>query len=322
MRTLILAVTVLLLAAPVWADVEITAVKDAGNDRLIVISYVSTEAQLIRAFALDFNATGGNITDVNDYALDGDNNGGYGIFPGSFCDNIVVDPCGVVSNWDVEGYSPVAPAGDPDALGGIGTPGVTVEMGSLYTDAPPSMTGGILCTVTVDEDVTELCVTANAIRGNVVLEDANEPQNLTLPDGDTGTDCVTWGGECFPSTPNYALQYADWVAYAKPDCWCNSSAIAGEPTQLGDYQCYGDANGDTEGGLKYRVSLDDLNLIIANWKKRMSSTPPPDPCADVDHKSEGGLKYRVSLNDLNVVIEYWKKRDSALDPNCPHPDPV
>jgi len=316
MRTLILALTVLLFAAPVWATVTITATKDAGNERKVWIGYTSTEGERIRAFALDIQATDGNIIDVNenDYAV-GDDNGGYGIFPGSFAAApIAVNPTtGQVDNWNVAGYSPVAPAGDPDALGGIGTSGVTIEMGSLYDTAAPSQTAGTLCSVTVDDDVTKLCITANAIRGNVVLESAAEAQNLVLPNGvGPNPPCVTWEDDiCFPSDGPHALQYADWVAYNKPACWCPVPFSPG-------YQCKGDADGTTEGALKYRVSLNDLNVIIANWKKRMSANP--DPCADIDHKPEGALKYRVSLNDLNVIIANWKKRDSALTANCPLPD--
>jgi len=313
MRTLILTLTVLLLAAPVWATVEITAEWD-GQD--ITIGYTSDEG-MVRAFAIDIAATGGNITAISGYTA-GDDTGTYGIFPGSFDDNIVVDPeTGEVVSWAVAGYTPVAPSDDTGALGDIPGPGITIEMGSLYPEggnAPPE-TEGDLCTITVDGDVTEVCITANAIRGNVVLEDANEPDTLVVP------GCVEKpGGECFPTTPDYALQYADWVEYGKPDCWCNSTAIAGTPTQLGDYQCYGDANGDTEGVFKFRVGLDDLDLIIDNWKLRM--TQNPNPCADVNHKSEGVFKFRVGLDDLDLIIENWKKRDSQLIGDCPHPDPV
>jgi hypothetical protein len=315
MRTLIFALTVLLLAAPVWATVAITTSLDG---KVITIGYTSDEG-MVRAFALDIVATGGNIIAIGGYTP-GDNTGTYGIFPGSFNDNITVDPCGVVSSWvgDPNDYTPVAPADDTDALGEIPGPAITIEMGSLYPEggnAPPEAAGD-LCTITVDDDVTEVCITANAIRGNVVLEDANEPETLVMP------DCVTMpGGDCFPTTPDYALQYADWVEYGKPDCWCNSTAIAGVPTQLGDYNCYGDANGDTEGVFKFRVGLDDLNLIIDNWKLRMGATGL-NPCADVNHKSEGVFKFRVGLDDLNLIIDNWKKRDSALVADCPHPDPV
>jgi hypothetical protein len=140
----------------------------------------------------------------------------------------------------------------------------------------------------------------------VVLETAAEA-TLDL----TAATAVPIGGiaECFPSdNPDYA----DWVEYGKPKCWCNSAV---DPEATGDYQCDGDADGATEGILKYRVALNDLNMIIANWKKRMSANP--DPCADIDHKSEGILKYRVALNDLNIIIANWKKRDSALPGDCP-----
>jgi hypothetical protein len=302
MRTLILAVTVLLLAAPVWATVTITAELDG---KVITIGYTSDEGQLIRAIALDVAATGGNIIAVTPDVV-GDNNGGYGIFPGSFRDNIVVDPeTGEVVSWEVAGYSPVAPSGDPDALGGIGTPGVTIEMGSLYPEGgnAPSATSGTLCTVTVDDDVTEVCITANATRGNVVLEDANEPETLVLP------DCIEMvAPDCFPSS---FMTYPDWLTYGKPKCWCNTDV---DPTATGDYQCDGDGDGLTEGALKYRVFSKDLTVMVSQWKKPIAQVT--DPCADFDHKYEGALKYRVFSKDLAILVANWKKKDANLPRNC------
>jgi hypothetical protein len=309
MRTIILALAVVLLAAPVWADVEITLTKISETE--VEIGYEADDP--VRAFALDVTVTEGTITDVTDFVI-GDDNYGFGIFPANFSRYITVnDQTGDVDDWLMPGYTPVADGGDLDALGGIDTNGVTLEMGALYDSNAPLLTG-VLCRVTVDyETSTTLCVNGNATRGNIVLEN--------LGDVDPAPVCITLGGsvDCFPSSVEYEDQYADWEAYGKPDCWCNSSAITGrEPDQIGDRQCYGDANGDTEGALRYRVSLDDMNMIIANWKKRMSQSP--NPCADVDHKPEGALKYRVSLADMNVIIQYWKKRDSQLPPDCPHPD--
>jgi hypothetical protein len=310
MRTLVLALTVLLFAAPVWATVIITAAPDATNPRKVWIGYTSNEAELIRAFALDINVTDGNIIDVNDYAI-GDDNGGYGIFPGSFAAApITVNPTtGMVDNWDVAGYSPVAPAGDPDALGGIGTGGVTIEMGSLYDTAAPQ-NSGTLCSVTVDEDATELCVTANAIRGNVVLESAAEVQTLVLPDGGDGadsTDCVSFGVECFPATNP---KYDDWVAVGKPDCWCGNMY----PEWV--YQCDGDADAATETFFKYRVFGNDLAAVVANWKRK-AGDPLLDACADFDHASETFFKYRVFGNDLATVVGNWKVKDAGLPGDCP-----
>lgn len=119
--------------------------------------------------------------------------------------------------------------------------------------------------------------------------------------------------DCFPSDPAYADQHADWEAFGRPDCWC------GPPLGSG-YQCDGDADGKTEGLFtKWRVSLKDLDIIIANWKKKMGDNP--NPCADIDHKYQGAItKYRVSLNDLNIIISNWKKRDHELPGNCPRPE--
>jgi hypothetical protein len=286
--------------------------EDLGGGK-IAVNYSSDEAELIRAFALDIVATDGNIIDINDYAV-GDDNGGYGIFPGSFAAApIVVNPTtGMVDNWDVVGYSPVAPAGDPDALPGIGSSGVTIEMGSLYDTAAPG-NSGMLCTVTVDENVTKLCVTANAIRGNVVLESAAEVQNLILPDDITG-DCWT-GGECFPASNP---KYDDWVAVGKPDCWCGADSptlpTGANPTWI--YQCDGDADGLSETFFKYRVFGNDLALVVENWKRKKDD-PLLDACADIDHASETFFKYRVFGNDLALVVGNWKKKAGDLPGNCP-----
>lgn len=310
MRKMILALAVVLLAAPTWAGVTIT-LTDLGSNKIAIGYDATTEAELVRALALDVTATDGNIVDIDDYAV-GDDNGGYGIFPGNFSLHITVNPTtGMVDSWDDPNYTPVAPADDPGALGGLNTNGITIEMGSLYDTMAPAKSG-VLCTVTVSEGTTKLCVTGNAIRGNIVMESAAEVVPV-----EACIDLVVIPPDCFPNTD--AARYADWVAYGKPDCWCNSAAIIGRPpTQLGDYQCDGDADGKVEGTItRYRVSLNDLNMIIADWKKKMGAAGL-NPCADIDHKPEGAItKYRVSLNDLNILIANWKKKDTALPGNCP-----
>jgi hypothetical protein len=116
---------------------------------------------------------------------------------------------------------------------------------------------------------------------------------------------------CFPSS---YTTYDDWLALGKPNCWCG---IYGTPQW--PYQCDGDADNATEGALKFRVSANDLNLVIANWKKKITD-PTLNPCADIDHKSEGALKFRVSANDLNIIIANWKKKDAQLPANCVRPE--
>jgi hypothetical protein len=291
MRKMILALVVVLIAAPAWASVEIT-LTDEGSG-VVAIGYDATgETELVRAFALDVT-TDGTITDVTDYAV-GDDNGGYGIFPANFSRFITVDgQTGEVADWGVAGYTPVADANDTGAAGGLGSGAITLEMGSLYDTMAPGTTG-MLCKV-VTEGASQLSVTVNAVRGGIVLEDATQ----ATMDPDPAT--IEFGGPCVP-----AGQVADYNAYiaqgADPSCWC-------EP-----FQCDGDGNLATEGFQKFRVGLQDLNLLVANWQLKIDAA---NPCADFNHAAEGFQKYRVGLQDLNILIANWQKKDADLPGDCP-----
>ena len=120
---------------------------------------------------------------------------------------------------------------------------------------------------------------------------------------------------CFPDTPDYAQQYADFLQYAAhgadPSCWCAS------PWDGTHYQCDGDASGKHQTFTEYRVYGDDLALLINNWKRKIDTA---NPCADFDHKAECFLNYRVYGNDLAILIANWKKRDADLPGDCPRPD--
>jgi len=309
MRKIVLTLAVVLLAAPVWADVEIK-LADLG-DGVIEISYDATgETELVRAFALNIVVTDGNITDINDYSV-GDNNGGYGIFPGSFAGNISVNPTtGMVDNWvgNPSPYTPVAPPGYPDG-GDIPGPAITIEMGSLYEDPgnAPGQTG-VLCTVTVEVEgpAPRLCVTGNAIRGNVVLEDASE---ATLTPAEV---CIDLGEpDCFDSLHP---KYDEWVSVGKPDCWCYK------------YQCYGDADGIRNGNFIVgysRVREQDLNVLVNGWKQEGYVDPATHPwiCGDFDRTLNGNFIVgyaRIREQDLNILIANWKS-DAGIplaNPGC------
>lgn len=288
MRMMILVLAVLLLAAPAWAKVTITATH--LGDKVVQISYdAESEAELVRAFALDITVNAGNIVDIGGYDA-GDDNGTYGIFPGNFSRYITVnETTGDVDDWDVAEYTPVADGNDPAAQGGLGTPGITIEMGALYETNAPGKSGD-LCTITVSEDCT-VTLALNGMRGNVVLETAEEPLEVEL----VGCDVIS---ECFPSDKS---TYDDWVAYDKPDCWCLP------------YQCDGDGANDVQGLPKYRIYTNDLNLLIPNWKLKIDTA---DPCADYDHKAQGLPKYRVYTGDLQKLIDNWKKKDADLPGDC------
>lgn len=302
MRRFMLIVAALLFASPVLA-VDVNAVK-VGDD--VAITYAGGTG--VRAFALDVNVdNGATITGISGfYSGEG---AGYGIFPGNFRDYIVP----TAPNWVDVNYTPVAPVGDPGAAGAIPGAAITIELGSLYDGAPNQPPpGGNLCVLTIDAPNGDcnVCVSVNPERGNVVLEDANEAAtNLPI--------CrhISFQPEyCFPDTPEYANQYADYLLYRqynqnpdKVDCWCEA------------YQCEGDADGLTQGLPKYRIYTGDFNIVVANWKKKITD-PTIDPCADFDHKGQGLPKYRVYTDDFNILVGNWKAKDSDFAGNCPRPD--
>lgn len=294
MRKTFLILAVMMLATPVWATVTITAnYLGAG---VVAIDYSSDETELVRAFALDIMVDAGVINTINDFAV-GDDNSGYGIFPGNFSRYIVVDPTtGEVVDWGADDYTPVADGNDPGALGGLGTNGITIEMGSLYdTKAPPQQ--GRLCTITCSE-MCLLSVATNATRGNVVLEDASEATvDLT---GATNVQ-VSVG----PILSYTGPQMDVWVAVGKPDCWC---------ANINPRQCHGDADGASQGTNNYWVSTNDVDILIAAWHKPLASLTGNQICADFDHLSQG--EYRVASNDLAILIANWQL-DNGPAPDCP-----
>jgi hypothetical protein len=310
MKNFILPLAVALIATPAWATVAITVVDE--GDGIAAINYaVSGEPNKVRAFALDITVDAGVIEEISDY-MKGEG-AFFGIFPASFRDYITVDATtGEVTTWDVNEYTPLADPNDPGAEDGLGTAGVTIELGALYyptgdssPNAPPD--SGTLCKLKVSE-TCNMCVAENATRGGIVLTDPSVAPTVDLS-GACPVAVTVGQGECFP---NSYSTYNDWVAMGSPACWCAAPVGSG-------YQCDGDVDGATETFFKYRIYGNDLGAIVDNWKKKIND-PTLDPCADVDHKSETFFKYRVYGNDLGIVVGNWKAKDANLAGDCPRPE--
>jgi hypothetical protein len=199
-----------MLVAPVMAAVELDCAVDSS---LLTISYdANTETELVRAFALDVNVVGASIASVVSV------NSKYYIYPGT----IIIDANGDVNNPG----TPVAPANDPGALGGLPGPACTLEMGSLYEEgddgnAPDK--SGFLISLSLSGMSPAggvVSVTTNETRGRIVMEDSTSR--------DANCVCGWQPEECFP--PNHP-DYNEWVAVGKPHCWCYPR------------QCQGDADG-------------------------------------------------------------------------------
>ena len=200
MKKLTLVLAFLLMAAPAMAAVTVT-VTDLGNfDGWVSIDYTSDAN--VSAFGLDITVDDGNIIDIDDFFVGecNDSAQGFGIFPASFAAEI--DPND--PNWDDLNYTPVAPAGALSAQGGLGTGGITIEMGALYESGNQPGLSGRLCKVRVLKDCN-ISLAVNAIRcgqdagsndAGVVLEDGT----AVVP-ALTGTSIVR-----YPSCWDYATQ--------------------------------------------------------------------------------------------------------------------
>jgi len=293
MKKTFLALMVLILSTPAWATVTISLSQDKTDVNKVWVHYNNTDSNLIRAFALKIKVDKGVIKSISNYKTDGVSTAaskGYGIYMG----NIAITGDGNVTSYG----NPVAPASAPDGPNQLGSNNIVIEMGSLYqSDGNKPANDANLCAVWVSADCN-VCVTENATRGGVVMENAMPPTSLSLPCN------VKITLDCFPSAK---ASYADWVTLGKPACWC-------APT----FQCFGDADGKTETLSKYRVYGNDISVISSNWKKKAGDLTL-NACADVDHTKETLSNYRVYGNDVTRVSNYWKKTDTQLNAigKCP-----
>ena len=312
MKKLSLLLAVFLLTTPSLAAVQIIVAPEGDT---ATIRY-KTDGEKVRAFALDITVDKGTIVGISDF-IRGESTAdqlGYGIFPGNFGRYIVVDPdTGEVADWNIEDYTPVADPCDPGALPGLGTSGITIEMGALYypTDdaspnAPPN--SGSLFKLTLSEEAT-LTVTLNEARGGVVLTNPDIAATVNLSQA-TEVLVGAAGDLLPPSHPDYA----EWVAVGKPSCWAYPR------------QCHGDANGKAEGSAKtgyYYVAMEDLNVLVKAWQVK---EPPFGPgiasiengiCADFARDQEGTSKtgyHRVGNTDLNRLVANWMIKEAPDGP--------
>jgi hypothetical protein len=292
MKKVLVTLVVFALALPAWAAVNISCTAD-GNQ--VTVNYaVSGEPNKVSGFGLDITVdSGAKITSISDL------NSKYWVYPGSI----------VILNGEVNDVG--TPIGDPvrfpGTLGGLGTNGISIEMGALYyptgdnsPNAPPL--SGTVLKFRVDKDCA-VTIQENAVRGGVVLTKPSIDPTVNF------TGCVVTS-ECYPKT---YVHYADWKLMNKSlrNCWCAKPIGSG-------YQCDGDADGVTQGVLKYRVFTNDFNILVANWKKVITDAAL-NPCADFDRLPQGVLKYRVFTNDFNILVGNWKKTDALLPGNCPRP---
>lgn len=338
MKRTILILAIIVIAAPVWAAVTITATHEGCG--VVRIDYNSTEPNKVRGFALNISVSDGNIIDVDDYTV-GESNAttkGYGIFPATVDVN---SDTGDVDDWG----SPVADMNDPCTAGELGSNAITLEMGALYSptgDTSPNAPNntGTLCRIKVNDNCT-VTISANAKRGGVVLSNGNSVSpSIASP----AVTVVKYSGS----------QLADWRLVERPDGWCVGCSNPGHLmdattrellTVDPNYrrQCHGDADGNFQGrpASAYWCSADDLNVFIAAWNRPYFdkiTTPTMDGIydetyqvtggvgydgaivplinADFDHDGEGRSQYRSSAQDVPILVASFNTANKP-DPDCP-----
>lgn len=178
MRRMILVLTVLAFAMPALAGVTITAVNEGiqGTEPnqygQVRIDYASDAN--VSAFALEVELSdGARVNDVNDYFI-GECNGtsqGFGIFLDQ-TNGIVINSAGVPLSYG----RPVVHPSSPDGTGtGLRKSKIILEMGALYEEGNQPDLSGTLCRIRYDScNECTMTISANATRGNVVLETASE----------------------------------------------------------------------------------------------------------------------------------------------------
>jgi len=190
----IMLLLVLCFAVPVMATATIDAEDKGGT---VEITYAVSDANLIRAVAVDVTVDGTVVITGVTAAIEGESTAaapGYGIFPGSI--EIDVNEASPTYGEVLSYGSPMAPAGDPGAAGDLGGQAITLELGSVYVgDLNSPGPGGLLCTLAYTGEGT-LTITENAIRGGIVMEDvALEPALVLATDVPLGAPvgCACYG---------------------------------------------------------------------------------------------------------------------------------
>src|SRR5579862_1338260 len=113
----------LLSAASARAEVRIFVQNSNG---VACVNYECTAGELVRAFALDVSANSGQIVGISNFFRGPCTSSatGYGIFPASFRDHIIVG-AGTNIDWSVADYTPLAVPEDApgDTLPGLNSGG-------------------------------------------------------------------------------------------------------------------------------------------------------------------------------------------------------
>lgn len=129
--------------------------------------------------------------------------------------------------------------------------------------------------------------TGTMIQGKVYYWRIDEKNGAGATTGNVWSFSVE---ECLKNT---AAEYADWVAWGKPECWCYHR------------NCRGDMQGTQTG--PFWVSALDLYVLKSGFNKQDAqlAAVPNGICCDFNHTKTG--PFRVQILDLNILKTYFCK---------------
>jgi len=281
MKKVVCLIAVLALTASVFAaePITITATVDA-NAKTLTLGYEATGATMPVGFSFIVSATGGEISAV----------GNADSFFDVFIDFAADDPAAYQAGADpatgvLAGAHPLA---NTDVKGAATLPAaeVAISAAELANVATIPATGTICVLTYTCDGTTPIAITfaEDTLRGGVV-DTAGDAMAVTLP-GAVEIPCAP--SECLKST---APEYAAWVSFGKPDCWCFKR------------QCRGDYQNAQQG--VFWVQSNDFTGLKDAFGKIASQMTGTRICADFDHAAQGA--FRVQSNDFVILKAYFGK---------------
>ena len=307
MKKIVFALAVLLLAVPAWASVDVSCTCD-GHEVTVIFDARSEADPNVRAFALNVTVdSGATIAGASNFSSD------FTIYPGS------IDINGTTGNVDNAGSPICDPCVYDDTLGGIGTGGMTIEMGSLYVgeaNAPDPC--GVLLKFTVDTDCN-VGFAGNVSRAGsngVVMEDPCATPTVNLGTCIAQICVVPNVVDMTQADANAAIISADFtVGNITTDC--NDTIAAGNVISSNP------AAGATPGcgtAVDIVVSTGSCECYAGQpdydqWEavgKPDCWCYPRQCLGDADGLSQGKLNWWVSTDDLTILKAGWNKPPEEL----------
>jgi len=274
MKTVISLLLSLALVAPAFGTVTITLTTGPAPDN-VTIGFTSDEPNNVRAFALDITIDDpcARIAEVNCVST------GYNIYPGG----ITIDDSGVVTDY---GTCLANPSQGPDGgtQPGLGTQGVTIEMGSLYeagVELPPAQSGDLVIITILGcdgdycptMDGVTVSVAENTTRGGVVMENPYEIVSVDTSDTAVLHIPFSWGCGC--------------------DCWGDIAGSTGP---------YPDCKVDTADLGKLLALLGPLGGAAPPYQ--VCPVPPGFECMDIAGVTSPDRDGCINTADLGKLLTY------------------